>query len=380
MVAASHGKAMLRSGAKGFGVHAAITLDKGTQLLDEAPMMVGMLPNSLRCVNCFSRLQASHQSADPCGASPSVYEAPLASPPSSDSHASHPPLGGFCGPGCHSQWLHTFPVAPVDPGWVPFHSYLKTRSASVARMCLVVAQYFWASACSKQPPADPTCFLGGTSGTCAPFHELWRPYLLLMHCLQAWQSPQLSFEAFLAVHTRVVCNGFTAEVSDEGWPRDAVLLFRHASMWNHSCAPNCKMAFGPQGGTCILTTTGIQAGEECTISYIPDSSLAELPLSERQKTLQQMYGFLCSCLRCVQEANTNQAAPFPQIAASSQQHRASLFKGLAQRAQHCSREQQYKVFNAIIQDAQHVSPANSQSWSAEALAAFKSVLGEDFGD
>ena len=66
-----------------------------------------------------------------------------------------------------------------------------------------------------------------------------------------------------------------------------------AALLNHSCAPNCVLAFdGAQLE--IRTLVHVDAGAELTHSYV-DLCLCT---SERRATLRERYGFECRCERC----------------------------------------------------------------------------------
>ncbi|XP_041482186.1 N-lysine methyltransferase SMYD2-like isoform X1 [Lytechinus variegatus] len=71
-------------------------------------------------------------------------------------------------------------------------------------------------------------------------------------------------------------------------------LYIRASMFNHSCEPNCTFVFDGTRLT-VRAIRNIQIGEECCISYM--SSL--LPTSLRQDKLRSTYGFICQCPRCL---------------------------------------------------------------------------------
>ena len=50
----------------------------------------------------------------------------------------------------------------------------------------------------------------------------------------------------------------------------------------------------------LLATSDLVAGEEVTISYL--GHLAGKPVHARRQILQQGYGFLCQCPRCLVES------------------------------------------------------------------------------
>lgn len=94
-------------------------------------------------------------------------------------------------------------------------------------------------------------------------------------------------------------------------------LFPTAALLNHSCCfPNCVWEVegcvspmeSPGGGDSSGSVSGparlvlktkqpVSEGQELLIDYIPE--LAHLEGSERRNLLQQEYGFLCDCARCL---------------------------------------------------------------------------------
>eukprot|EP01135_Chromosphaera_perkinsii_P007969 Nk52_evm41s1073 gene=Nk52_evmTU41s1073 len=99
-----------------------------------------------------------------------------------------------------------------------------------------------------------------------------------------------------------------------GRPCHGKALFGGFSLLNHSCEPNC---FRPQWGNVsrgvsvsadgysvsalqgkvpLIAKRNIMPGEEITISYLSPS--VDL-LEDRQKELREVYGFRCSCVKCV---------------------------------------------------------------------------------
>ena len=72
-----------------------------------------------------------------------------------------------------------------------------------------------------------------------------------------------------------------------------------AALLNHSCAPNCVLAFAGN----VLEVRAIRAikgGEELTHSY---TDLCQ-PTATRREILRAQYGFVCDCSRCVNGVKT----------------------------------------------------------------------------
>ena len=77
-------------------------------------------------------------------------------------------------------------------------------------------------------------------------------------------------------------------------PARGAAVFPLASGLNHSCAPNCEVAFAEDNAVFVVATRDVALGEELTISYV-DASGAD---DERREELRETYGFECACVRC----------------------------------------------------------------------------------
>ena len=90
---------------------------------------------------------------------------------------------------------------------------------------------------------------------------------------------------------------------DEGFDFDTTVfpafkgaaIFPLASSLNHSCDPNCEVAYVDDSRVHILAKRTIGRDEECTIAYVdPD-----LDGEERREELRETYGFDCECDVCI---------------------------------------------------------------------------------
>mmetsp|Transcript_15297 Transcript_15297/g.42785 ORF Transcript_15297/g.42785 Transcript_15297/m.42785 type:complete len:356 (-) Transcript_15297:137-1204(-) len=72
--------------------------------------------------------------------------------------------------------------------------------------------------------------------------------------------------------------------------------FQRASLTNHSCQPNCGVAFLPEGGLQLRAIRPISAGEELLIAYIDVFQATRF----RREDLLTSFFFLCKCPRCRQ--------------------------------------------------------------------------------
>lgn len=80
-------------------------------------------------------------------------------------------------------------------------------------------------------------------------------------------------------------------------------LFASVALINHACSPSLQLLYreGCHLGL-VVALRDIRAGEELSIAYLDLESLPDRSLSDRQEHLQEGYGFLCCCGRCVAEA------------------------------------------------------------------------------
>ena len=67
-----------------------------------------------------------------------------------------------------------------------------------------------------------------------------------------------------------------------------------ASLFNHSCAPNCHASTGVHR-MAIMADVPIEPGEELTIAYCD----VHQPLAARRRLLKQHYRFHCECKRAL---------------------------------------------------------------------------------
>ena len=74
-------------------------------------------------------------------------------------------------------------------------------------------------------------------------------------------------------------------------------VFPIASSLNHSCDPNCEVAYVENSDVHILAKRVIKCDEECTIAYVDP----ELDGETRREELRETYGFDCECDVCIKE-------------------------------------------------------------------------------
>ena len=74
-------------------------------------------------------------------------------------------------------------------------------------------------------------------------------------------------------------------------------VFPIASSLNHSCDPNCEVAYVENSDVHILAKRVVKCDEECTIAYVDP----ELDGETRREELRETYGFDCECDVCIKE-------------------------------------------------------------------------------
>ncbi|KAL1496069.1 hypothetical protein AB1Y20_014696 [Prymnesium parvum] len=133
--------------------------------------------------------------------------------------------------------------------------------------------------------------------------EWRRACALFRHALEACEGVEargFSDEEIHALVSRLDSNCFGCYIEDsrrEGAPPFAHGCYPAASLFNHSCAPNCTASTGLER-IHIITHADVQCGEELTIAYID----VQRPRAARQAELRLMYHFVCACHRCAAEA------------------------------------------------------------------------------
>jgi hypothetical protein len=80
-------------------------------------------------------------------------------------------------------------------------------------------------------------------------------------------------------------------------PGSGTALYATASLLNHNCSPNLNITMSAGGHIALVASRDINIGEELSITYID----ANLPKSDRLRTLRHAYGFECTCSRCQEE-------------------------------------------------------------------------------
>lgn len=93
------------------------------------------------------------------------------------------------------------------------------------------------------------------------------------------------------VEDLLLTNSFVVGVGE----KEYMGLFADVARFNHDCKPNAFIHFSETTlAMTIWVARNIEPGEEITISY----AAAGLVSTERQKTLEQIWGFKCQCSLC----------------------------------------------------------------------------------
>lgn len=79
-------------------------------------------------------------------------------------------------------------------------------------------------------------------------------------------------------------------------------IYAYGSMFNHSCAPNVNVTW-PERNHLVefVASENIKQGEQLTIAYIDLNEDWSLNVAKRRAQLEEAYGFVCECPRCVSE-------------------------------------------------------------------------------
>jgi hypothetical protein len=79
-------------------------------------------------------------------------------------------------------------------------------------------------------------------------------------------------------------------------------IYAYGSMFNHSCAPNVNVTW-PERNHLVefVANENIKQGEQLTIAYIDLYEDWSLNVAKRRAQLEEAYGFVCECPRCVSE-------------------------------------------------------------------------------
>lgn len=105
--------------------------------------------------------------------------------------------------------------------------------------------------------------------------------------------PKISVEEMVMVQGQNDTNNFT--IYDDNLNSIGTGVYPKGALLNHSCHPNCVLSYSPisriQNIRCLRR---IEPGDELTHMYIDVVASTE----HRQRQLEEVYRFVCKCLRC----------------------------------------------------------------------------------
>ena len=78
-------------------------------------------------------------------------------------------------------------------------------------------------------------------------------------------------------------------------------VFGVVSAANHSCDPNCEVAFVGSNLALLVAVRSVRSGEELSIAY----AATWHGVAARRRHLLRHYGFWCECARCVAATGWN---------------------------------------------------------------------------
>ncbi|KAJ9534583.1 hypothetical protein QJQ45_022174, partial [Haematococcus lacustris] len=148
----------------------------------------------------------------------------------------------------------------------------------------------------SRPPLPPLC-CGAVREDMPKVHPLPAPLAL---------AGGLRLRRLLATHALQVSSEYldliTADPQDTNPSSEVIGLWPEHALLNHSCVPSTVSYLDRQVGHLItrITRKGVAAGGELFTNYLGDMVMT--PLHIRQASLQQRYGFTCTCPRCKAEA------------------------------------------------------------------------------
>ena len=175
------------------------------------------------------------------------------------------------------------------------HSTIRRLPDSALTDMLLTARAMWRRHLSKGQ-VDDDAFDAMEDGVASKQdHELGKLAASIPGLLPPVSDPADTAAKLIAAFTR---NNFG--VLNELLSVVAAGCYPHAALLNHSCAPNCVLAFDGDRIE-IRTTRPVARGEELTHSYVDLC----LTTAERREILRGRYGFDCSCQRCTRGLSTS---------------------------------------------------------------------------
>lgn len=118
---------------------------------------------------------------------------------------------------------------------------------------------------------------------------------------RAIESAELTDEKLHDLLSRIDVNGFESSAAVAGASSTSCgtgLYLSGATLFNHSCEPNCEVTHGMPRLT-VTTSSAVAKGTPLTISYL--QHYQQMDVRMRKARLWHQYSFMCACARCVVE-------------------------------------------------------------------------------
>lgn len=127
-----------------------------------------------------------------------------------------------------------------------------------------------------------------------------RSYLHLVSALPTALLPHITGEKCLTLVTQDSHNSFgIRSLDDNGSEMFGYGVWPLASYFNHSCEPSVRKRRVGRGWE-FWAAHDVEVGEELCISYMGGEE-QDLNLGERRRRSEEIWGFVCACLKCTRE-------------------------------------------------------------------------------
>ena len=154
---------------------------------------------------------------------------------------------------------------------------------------------------------------------------------------------------------------------------------------NHSCSPNCVLVYerleeGEEMLQKIVAIEEVKEGEELFHSYV---ELCQ-PTSERREHLNESYGFMCNCERCISEGTDNLDSKYSEILKSEYPNVKSIIEDSLASAEELmysedesggtERKEYELILKALNLQREYLGELHLSRYKSEALALSHSML------
>lgn len=279
---------------RGRGMVAARDLQAGEILLRESPLLVYQeaeaAENKTFCAHCM-RVLMSQPTTTLC---PSCSSATFCSPDCMDAAQSTSHTSRVCKA-----------IASLEKKGVGF----SVESKTLVRFLIAAYNLSF---------EDPKAFeklleLEGQESKSSSVQELKELHEFLVEAFDSLNDDasarvlMMSMDMTKGLLARDACNtfGLMSPFSDGERRVRGYAIYARASMFNHDCLPNaCRFEYidrcGEKNNTDVYIRAlhAVEEGTEICLSYFP----VDWPYGDRQKKLEEEYGFNCKCQRCQVEA------------------------------------------------------------------------------